>query len=104
MTDEKLKACPFCGGEGELYEPNDEIAVISCLKCNAESGYYNGEDSTTPDDAIKFWNTRADLIPAQRVTENRDVMEFLQNCANGIFTREGMINGAKTCLKLLGGE
>ncbi len=59
--NEDLKAilpCPFCGGEGEYYQPNEDIAVISCLTCNAESGYYDGEDSTTPDDAVKFWNKR----------------------------------------------
>ena len=56
--NEDLKACPFCGGEGEYYQPNEDIVVIACLTCNAESGYYDGEDSTTLDDAVKFWNTR----------------------------------------------
>jgi Lar family restriction alleviation protein len=56
---DKLLPCPFCGGEGELYEPNEEVAVIACLQCNAEGGYYGGEDSSTPDDAIRLWNTRA---------------------------------------------
>lgn len=56
--DDALLPCPFCGGEGEHYQPNEDIAVIACTKCNAESGYYDGEDSTTPYDAVKFWNTR----------------------------------------------
>lgn len=83
----QLKKCPFCGGEGELYEPNEDIAVISCLKCNAESGYYDGEDSTTPDDAIKFWNTRTPH-PQQNVhgliTAIDDAIQEIEyDCTNG---------------------
>ena len=69
--NEDLKAllpCPFCGGEGEYYQPNEDIVVIACLTCNAESGYYDGEDSTTLDDAVKFWNTRNGKLTRPTVT------------------------------------
>lgn len=58
-----LKSCPFCGGEGEIYHPNDEVSVITCKSCNAEGGYYGGLDSTSPEDARKFWNTREQPMP-----------------------------------------
>ena len=55
----KLKRCPFCGGEAEifygitygfraLYEPR-------CIKCECWIGVYETEEQ-----AIKSWNRRVD--------------------------------------------
>lgn len=56
---EKLKPCPFCGGEAEvLRNPiiNGAIhnAVVHCEECKARTTIYVFEK-----DAIEAWNTRA---------------------------------------------
>ena len=50
----KLKPCPFCGGEAELF-PADErtAAMIQCVQCLA---IVHGEYDT---DAVSVWNRRA---------------------------------------------
>lgn len=101
----ELKACPFCGGEGELYEPNEDIAVISCLKCNAESGYYDGEDSTTPDDAILFWNKRADLAEPKVLEDatDREAVGSAQPAVTTSFTSSKPVidDGLREALSLI---
>ena len=49
--DEKLKSCPFCGGEADEYA-EDGYLQIECRKCGARSR----KDSDM--DAIKAWNQR----------------------------------------------
>lgn len=50
----KLKPCPFCGGEPEMYE-GEGLWSIECSKCAAEPyPYYVSEE-----EAIKMWNARA---------------------------------------------
>ena len=99
--NEDLKACPFCGGEGEYYQPNEDIVVIACLTCNAESGYYDGEDSTTLDDAVKFWNTRngkltrptqsnAPSVPMEALQGVREALE--KHAVNWTYKGEKMSN------------
>ena len=54
MGEVKLKPCPFCGGEAELYE--DGIfsgAFVYCKKCGTLKGYYLETEK-----AIEAWNRR----------------------------------------------
>lgn len=58
---EKLKPCPFCGGEAFItpiitnyYEPR---FTVFCKECNAKSKYCKDEES-----AIAAWNRRADDV------------------------------------------
>ena len=52
MSD-KLKPCPFCGGEARLI--GHSPYSITCCKCRATTVICN-----TPDDAIDAWNRRAE--------------------------------------------
>ena len=67
--NEKIKRCPFCGGEdlefrfqrfhGDTHE--EAICSIICHVCAVHAGYlfYSNEDAMIKEEAIKSWNTRA---------------------------------------------
>jgi Lar family restriction alleviation protein len=59
MTD-KLKPCPFCGGEPELKQDFDDKQISVC--CDNETCVTICETfwHDTREEAIKAWNTRAD--------------------------------------------
>ena len=54
----KLKPCPFCGGEAELFM-NDEII------CNCGAIMTESEDT----DVITLWNTRTPRLTVEEVEE-----------------------------------
>ena len=60
--NEKLKPCPFCGGEAKLIDPyvstNRWAYFIECQNCKATKGYYQNKKV-----AINAWNTRVDCKP-----------------------------------------
>lgn len=69
MAD-KLKPCPFCGGEGTLVEDiyNDHLynyAICSNDYCNANTGRCDTED-----EAITKWNNRPSPWHTGTPTEN----------------------------------
>lgn len=49
---EKLKPCPFCGGEAELYENYYHGCNIYCLECGVEF------ECDSKEEAIEAWNRR----------------------------------------------
>jgi len=51
---EELKPCPFCGGDAEVNEIDDEY-LSSCSECSANLGFFETEH-----DAITAWNTRVE--------------------------------------------
>lgn len=52
--DNKLKPCPFCGGEAILAEnTNSEELLVECCNCYAHTGLYCSEQ-----EAIDAWNNR----------------------------------------------
>lgn len=53
MSD-KLKPCPFCGGEARLI--GHFPYTITCCKCRATTVFYN-----TPEKAIDAWNNRVEF-------------------------------------------
>lgn len=58
MTN-KLKPCPFCGGEAYILKLQDkEVYFGCCTNCYAESG-----KGLTIERAIELWNRRADNEP-----------------------------------------
>lgn len=57
---EKLKPCPFCGGEAESKSSVDIFGhegffSVLCRKCYARTDYYETEA-----EVIEAWNRRAD--------------------------------------------
>lgn len=52
---EKLKKCPFCGGEAEIIggKTEDEVAWVVCKQCYAESPVHSSKK-----DAVNAWNRR----------------------------------------------
>jgi Lar family restriction alleviation protein len=56
---EKLKPCPFCGGDGVIKEcalsinADGILAWVSCKKCGASAGLQDTEK-----EAVSVWNDR----------------------------------------------
>ena len=56
--NEKLKRCPFCGGEAEIayhfrLGTGEFLSKVYCTKCGVMTPVYVGEE-----EAINAWNTR----------------------------------------------
>ena len=56
LTNQELKPCPFCGGEG-IVDPhdNDTWCTITCEDCDASSGVFSSIE-----DATEAWNKRSE--------------------------------------------
>lgn len=53
---EKLKVCPFCGGNASVLTLGNE-AKVACDVCSASSNIAMGEHAK--ETAIRLWNTRS---------------------------------------------
>lgn len=51
---EKLKPCPFCGGEAEVKQAYDGHYCVSCMICGIRTLF--SDKKSIP---IKLWNRRA---------------------------------------------
>lgn len=86
---EKLKPCPFCGGDDLYFPHGTDPAVIECSGCGARSGV---PDDQTEVEASAKWNAR--VAPSLMITgPNSDGEYWLHINAGG---RSGGVN--------LGGE
>ena len=54
MSEEKLRNCPFCGGEAEL-EINGLYWDVNCKRCLANVGAYKCYNKKQ---AVEAWNKR----------------------------------------------
>lgn len=55
--EERLKPCPFCGGEAErshIYTKNQSYPIVRCKQCDAMTKLCK-----TGEEAIAVWNRRA---------------------------------------------
>ena len=62
---EKLKPCPFCGGEAVVHYMAGGLPLgVRCLRCGTLTLSYTTDGDVTPEGAIKAWNNRDDGQPA----------------------------------------
>jgi len=58
---EKLKPCPFCGGEALLKDDLEYFgAKVICLECGATKVLYDFSKENSIKGVIKEWNRRAE--------------------------------------------
>ena len=50
----QIKSCPFCGGNGNLWQAMDSMYIIQCMNCAISSDYYETEE-----EAKSAWNRRS---------------------------------------------
>ena len=69
MSEEKLKSCPFCGGEASVYQAGYMYSApqyyIFCDECGCETPVFNTEQ-----DAIEAWNRRVPQTWTQKVYDS----------------------------------
>ena len=54
MTEPKLKPCPFCGGEAEIFVSDiTDRALVYCRGCDAQIKMQQNEQ-----EAVEAWNKR----------------------------------------------
>ncbi len=65
-NEKELLPCPFCpiGGEPVLRGKGERWYIV-CWKCKARGGRYDDNDSTSPEEAAEFWNTRSPASPSK---------------------------------------
>lgn len=57
---EKLKPCPFCGGEVKTTKVLYGLIFFKCKKCGAVVSFDNDYYNRNPDKAVYAWNRRAE--------------------------------------------
>ena len=61
--NEKLKPCPFCGGEAHYFDcgvkGDFEEWLIECSNCHIAMIYYDDGCVSTKAEAARAWNRRA---------------------------------------------
>lgn len=107
----KLKPCPFCGGEAFLHtiEPHEHIfvdlppyeggAFVECTKCSC------GISGDTKEEAVLTWNTRK---PIDKVVEQLEAKmsgaifeKATQECNESYLT--GLIKGYSEAIEIVKG-
>lgn len=56
---EKLKPCPFCGGEAKM-EKNNSTVTIKCKSCTSSVWSMVDPEWCAVDRAREYWNRRAE--------------------------------------------
>ena len=95
---EKLKKCPFCGGEAKIVRVMNDYPnyVIQCNECRLTTKWYADKK-----ELIKYWNTRAaDENPALTIEElkqmNREPV-WINSYSILHYLGEGVIEHDKDC-------
>lgn len=108
----ELLPCPFCGSndlsETQVGESDEETFAIECNQCFAMGGYYGGNESTSPDEAAQFWNTRptppADAMMKYSPELYNAEMDELEFCVRDCHAVTHRIDRQLSVLKTSDGE
>jgi len=86
---EKLKPCPFCGGDARVRTWTDAcelFAVVKCTQCGAESNMADDGTKTKGEniaDAVASWNKRAGrnetIEECAKVVDSLAYVDFASN-------------------------
>lgn len=68
MTDETLKPCPFCGGEGMFVEEHQAHWRVACSQCGVRHPHLEVRNPNPRPALITAWNTRALDAAEQRAS------------------------------------
>ena len=80
MSDERLEACPFCGGAGGVY-----VVSWGCVFCSACAAY--GPLKGTLAEAIAAWNRRVPpVVPEPDWSQAPDGAQWSAIDADGVET------------------
>lgn len=60
MPTNELKPCPFCGGEAEIIEVNDNPPETIAIQCKSGCGVSVNHKWMEENVLIETWNTRAE--------------------------------------------
>ena len=60
MTTNKLKPCPFCGGEAEIIEVKDNPPETIAIQCKSGCGVSVHHKWMEENVLVEAWNTRAE--------------------------------------------
>ena len=59
---DKLKPCPFCGGEATVrYEGHANVLSVGCRECNIRTAYMVADDIGVSE-AAAAWNRRTETV------------------------------------------
>lgn len=90
MSEIKLKACPFCGGEVVHYYRDFQYGV-TCTKCTANIRGYTSKDAAT-----RAWNHRADGW--HKWPEEKPVLDDADYVYDGNYIVTVLMGGQRTTL------
>ena len=91
ISRQKLKPCPFCGGEAVILAGFEEHIWIFCEECKAEISAH-----TTEEEAIEAWNKRAEP-PAVGIDKQR----LIDKLNSYHYTIIGMRCGKKVAAEII---
>lgn len=91
MMSEKLKPCPFCGGEAEIshgHFDGKDTSYVLCKRCAATGEFFIISFKHSSDDrAVEAWNKRV----------NADVGKKIVHCKNCKYAHMTISGSCKYC-------
>lgn len=62
MVDKRLKPCPFCGAEANMWKWNGGVRIDCSLWASTNvRTHFIGIGALTEEEAVRIWNTREEV-------------------------------------------